>query len=473
VHHPQNSIFSGGSDPRQIGADVPSGRKKIAVVGTGIAGLSAAWLLGKNHDVTIYEKNRYLGGHSNTTDIVSEGKSIAVDTGFIVFNPLNYPNLVALFEHLDVPTQRSDMSFAASLDDGALEYSGTDLNGLFSQRRNILRPRFIKMVRDMLRFYRHAPTLVNELPLAELPLGDFLRRERYSNAFIFDHLMPMGAAIWSSSIDEMLSFPTLTFLRFFQNHGLLELTDRPEWRTVAGGSREYVQRLTGDFSGQIYFGKPVTRVDRENQRIIITALGESPRMFDHVVMACHSDEAISLLAEPSNAERSVLERIKYQPNTAVLHTDTALMPKRKKAWASWNYIGTDVDPGRQSLCVTYWMNQLQSLSTSEPVLVTLNPNRSIDPDKILRTYDYEHPIFDLATMQAQKSLWSLQGQQNTWFCGAYFGSGFHEDGIQAGLAVAEMLGGFPRPWTLEDPSGRVGLAGPLATDNSFPEAAAA
>jgi predicted NAD/FAD-binding protein len=431
--------------------------QRIAVVGTGISGLSAAWLLGKDHDVTLYEKNHYVGGHSNTSDVTIGGKEIPVDTGFIVYNPLNYPNLVALFDHLGVPTKRSEMSFGASLDGGALEYSGTDLNGLFSQRKNILRPRFLRMLADLLRFYRKAPELVGDESLREISLGTFLRREGYSDAFTFDHLMPMGAAIWSASIDEMLSFPALAFFRFFQNHGLLQLSGRPEWRTVDGGSREYVRRLTADFSGRLRCDDPVTEVVRDNRQVVISTAGGSRETFDHVVLACHSDEALNLLAAPTDAERDVLGDIHYQPNRAILHTDTALMPKRRSAWASWNYMGSETDDSTQSLCVTYWMNNLQKLQSSEPVLVTLNPNRDIEPSKILRTFDYEHPIFDLSTMRAQSRLWGLQGRQNTWFCGAYFGSGFHEDGIQAGLAVAEMLGGRPRPWDLPEAHDRIGL----------------
>lgn len=441
--------------PRLPGASKDRG--KIAVVGTGISGLSAAWLLSQDHDVTVYEKNLYVGGHSHTADIFIDGKKIAVDTGFIVYNPLNYPNLVALFEHHRVPTKRSDMSFAASLNNGALEYSGTDLNGLFSQRKNILQPRFLRMLADLLRFYKQAPGLCNDRSLQDVSLGTFLRRNRYSDAFIYDHLIPMGAAIWSSSIDEMLSFPTLAFLRFFQNHGLLRLTGRPEWRTVEGGSREYVRRLTATFSDRIRCGDPVTTVVRSDGQVIIATASGSRRTFDHVVIACHSDAALTLLAEPTDAERNILGNIHYQPNRAVLHTDTTLMPKRHTAWASWNYIGTTAGDTGRSACITYWMNRLQTLQTSQPVFITLNPNRHIDPNKILQTRDYEHPVFDLAAMRAQSGLWDLQGRQNTWFCGAYFGSGFHEDGIQAGLAVAEMLGSRPRPWILEEPSSRIGL----------------
>jgi len=436
---------SGGDEPLDI-----------AVVGTGIAGLSAAWLLSKNHRVTVYEQNATVGGHSNTVDVTVAGKPVAIDTGFIVYNPVNYPNLVALFDRLDVPTQSSEMSFAASLDDGALEYSGTDLNGLFAQRRNLLRPRFLGMLRDLMRFYRQAPTLTDDEQLHSVSLGEFLRRHGYGDAFINDHLLPMGAAIWSSSVEQMLAFPALSFLRFFRNHGLVQLRDRPEWRTVSGGSREYVSRLTAATEATWLKGAPVERVLRDGAGVTIVA-GEHRRRHDHVVLACHSDQTLRLLETPSAAEAQTLGAIRYQTNRTILHTDRSLMPRSRRAWASWNYVGAKDDGRGDALCVTYWMNLLQSLDTPEPVFVTLNPNRPIAPDRVLQTFDYEHPIFDAAALEAQTQLWQLQGQQNTWYCGAWFGSGFHEDGIQAGLAVAERLGGALRPWSVANASARIGL----------------
>ncbi len=418
--------------------------------------MSAAWLLNQRHDVTVYEQNDYIGGHSNTVDIALHGQTIPVDTGFIVYNPVNYPNLVALFQELDVPTKHSDMSFAASLEDGGFEYAGTDLFGLLAQPTNLLRPRFLAMVRDIFRFYKQAQLDCGEYALRHLPLKAYLAMNNYSQAFIYDHLMPMGGAIWSSSVNQMLEFPTLAFLRFFNNHGLVQLNDRPQWRTVDGGSREYVKRLTASFSDRIRTGNPVASIERGEQVTIISRDG-SRDVFDEVVMACHSDEALTLLAEPTEQEKDVLGGIRYQPNKAVLHTDTNLMPKAKRAWASWNYLGTGQSRDQQ-LCVTYWMNLLQALPTETPVLVTLNACKEINPDKIIREFDYDHPWFDAVAIQNQPRLWSLQGQQNSWFCGAYFGSGFHEDGIQAGLAVAEKLGGLQRPWTVSEPSTRVCLA---------------
>ena len=432
-------------------------QKSVAVIGTGISGLSAAWHLSQNHQVTVFEQNPYVGGHSNTADVEIDGQSIPVDTGFIVYNPVNYPNLVALFHHLGVPTMPSDMSFSASLNDGSLEYSGSNMQGLLAQPKNLVRPRFLRMMRDILRFYRQAPQLVWDRSLERVALGSFLRTHRYSNAFIYDHLMPMGAAIWSSSVSQMLAFPTLAFLRFFDNHGLVQLSNRPEWRTVCGGSREYVRRLTANFSDRIRTGTPVIRVERDgNVPVVITADGHREQ-FDDVVLACHADQALQMLANPTAEEQATLSNIRYQSNTAVLHTDTALLPKRRRAWASWNYLGTGEGRADQLLCVTYLMNRLQSLPTETPVMVTLNPCKAIKPNRIIQTYDYEHPLFDAKAIRSQRKLWDLQGHQNTWFCGAYFGSGFHEDGIQAGLAVAEKLGGAKRPWTVAEPSARVGL----------------
>ncbi|MDH3977629.1 MAG: FAD-dependent oxidoreductase, partial [Gammaproteobacteria bacterium] len=286
-------------------------------------------------------------------------------------------------------------------------------------------------------------------------LGDFLKREGYGEAFISDHLMPMGAAIWSSSVEQMLGFPTLGFLRFFKNHGLTQLSNRPEWRTVDGGSREYVKRILADFPGKIHYSDPVQRVDRQPGNVTLVTASGNQSQHDHVIMACHSDEALRLLGAPTAEEQTTLGSIRYQNNKAVLHTDTNLMPERKRAWASWNYIGSRVDKDSELLCVTYWMNLLQSLETPEPLLVTLNPSRPIDEDKIIERYDYAHPIFDAVAINAQPDLWKLQGQKNTWFCGAYFGYGFHEDGIQSGLGVAELLGGVPRPWTVAEEGDRV------------------
>ncbi|MHA7969198.1 NAD(P)/FAD-dependent oxidoreductase [Rhizobium sp. CAU 1783] len=432
-----------------------NGRRKIAVVGSGISGLSAAWLLSRTADVVLFEADSRAGGHANTVIARTAGREIAVDTGFIVYNDRNYPNLVALFDHLSVPTLPSSMSFSASLDSGRFEYSGSGLGGLLGQPINTVRPRFWRMVSDILRFYKEAPELLGRPELEAVSLGDYLARSGYGASFVEDHLLPMGAAIWSTTASEMRRYPLHAFIRFFANHGLLQLKDRPRWRTVAGGSREYVKRLLADFRGEVRLESPVISVRRLTIGVeVVDAAGNADR-FDDVVIATHADQALGLLSDADNGEREVLGAFEYTPNVAVLHSDVGLMPKRRKVWSSWNYIADADRSGKSALCVTYWMNHLQSLDPAAQLFVTLNPCRTVDEKKIISVFDYTHPLFDLKAIAAQHRLWSLQGRRNTWFCGAYFGSGFHEDGLQAGLAVAEALGGVRRPWTVADESGRI------------------
>lgn len=436
-------------------------KRRVAVVGAGISGLSAAWLLSSECIVSVYEAEPRLGGHANTVTVDGPKGSIAVDTGFIVYNDRNYPNLVALFEHLKVPNQPSNMSFAASLNAGSFEYSGSGLSGLLGQRRNAIRPRFWRMVADIMRFYREAPALLGRQDLATTTLGDYLDLEAYSTAFIEDHLLPMGAAIWSTTAADMRAYPLHAFIRFFINHGLVSLKDRPQWRTVTGGSREYVSRLRAATKADFRSNDPVVTIKRDEFGVkIITASGHQDR-FDDVVVATHADQALKLLDNPSSQERSILGAFDYTNNVAVLHSDVNLMPKRQRVWASWNYIGEARDAGESALCVSYWMNKLQGLDNSLPLFVTLNPSREVNPSKVHQVFDYKHPLFDTKAMAAQQQLCQLQGQRNTWFCGAYFGSGFHEDGLQAGLACAESLSGLRRPWTVKDESGRIFLKTPL------------
>ena len=438
-----------------VGKSSVSARRRIAVVGSGISGLSAAWLLSRSADVVLYEAEGRPGGHSNTVLAPAGDRQIPVDTGFIVYNDRNYPNLVALFDHLSVPTLASNMSFSASIDGGAFEYSGSGLQGLLGQRSNVLRPRCWRMLSDILRFYRQAPALLDRPELATVSLGDYLASSRYGASFVEDHLLPMGAAIWSTTASEMRLYPLHAFIRFFANHGLLSLTDRPRWRTVAGGSREYVKRLLADFSGELRLGQPVRSVRRDAFGVEVTdAQGHADR-FDDVVLATHADQSLKLLADADQVEHETLGAFEYTRNLAVLHSDPRLMPKRRKVWSSWNYISEPKGSGSNALCVTYWMNHLQSLDPMRPLFVTLNPCREIDPKHIIQTFDYEHPLFDLKANAAQRRLWPLQGRRRIWFCGAYFGSGFHEDGLQAGLAVAEALGGVRRPWSVENESGRI------------------
>ncbi|MBE0509954.1 MAG: FAD-dependent oxidoreductase [Gammaproteobacteria bacterium] len=429
---------------------------KIAVVGSGIAGLSCAWLLNRQHQVTLFEKDDRPGGHSNTVEVAcADGQQIPVDTGFIVFNPVNYPNLVAFFEELGVSSVETEMSFAVSMAQGKLEYSGTDLNGLFAQRGNLLRPAFWRLIRDLLRFYRHSAALAADPATARLSLGELLKREGYGKEFIEQHLIPMGAAIWSTPAAQMLDYPALTFLRFCQNHGLVQLSDRPQWRTVVGGSREYVQRIISELKQPIRLHSHIHKIHRQQGKVILEDRHGKREAFDHVVLAGHADQSLAMLAEPSEQERALLSQFPYQRNRAILHSDSSLMPKRRAAWASWNYLSDAGQQDGDDLSVTYWMNRLQHLPEDKPLFVTLNPSREPRAGSIHRSFLYDHPAFTLDSVAAQQQLWSLQGQQNTWYCGAWFGYGFHEDGLQSGLAVAEQLGGLQRPWTLAEPNSRI------------------
>jgi predicted NAD/FAD-binding protein len=423
----------------------------IAVVGSGIAGMSAAWLLSQRHRVTLFEADGRIGGHSNTRIVAGT----PVDTGFIVYNQGTYPNLTALFDHLGVPTQPTEMSFAVSLDRGRLEYSG-NLSGLFAQRRNLLKPRFWSMLRDLVRFYRNAP---RDLPeMGDKGLGDYLDGLGCGAAFRDDHLYPMAAAIWSTPVDDIPHHPAAAFVRFCENHGLLKLRGRPIWRTVTGGSRAYVERLTTPYADRIRNGCRVRAVRRFPDHVEIDSAAGTER-FDHVVIAAHADQALAMLAEPSGDEARLLGAFGYRRNEAVLHSDPALMPRRRRVWSSWNYASEGKDAARR-LSVTYWMNRLQSLPEDRPLFLTLNPVREPDPALVHAREVYHHPVFDAAAGAAQRALWSLQGIRRTWFCGAHFGAGFHEDGLQSGLAVAEQLGGVRRPWDVPEESGRIHI-GPV------------
>lgn len=439
----------------------PDRRLDIAVIGSGISGLSAAWLLAKRHRIVLFEADDRLGGHSHTV----EAGGVAVDTGFIVFNANTYPNLTALFDHLGIATRQSDMSFAVSLDDGRLEYSGTGLLGLFAQGRNAVSPRFWMMLRDMVRFYREAPR--NVAALGMMTLDEYLDAAGYGDSFRNDHLYPMAAAIWSTPAAKIGAYPAASFIRFCQTHGLLQLVGRPVWRTVVGGCRSYVERLL-DGIPHVVQNHPVKAVVRTGDGADIVGADGQRRHFDHVVIAAHADQALHMLADASPEERRLLGAFDYIVNDTVLHSDARLMPKRRRIWSSWNYMTRDGEDGRR-LAVTYWMNRLQTIDSDRPLFVTLNPHREIDPGAVLKQMRYSHPRFDAGALAAQRQLWSLQGHRDTWFCGAYFGAGFHEDGLQAGLAVAEVLGGVQRPWTVQDESGRIHLHG---TGPSLPAEAA-
>lgn len=427
-------------------------RRRIAVIGSGIAGLSAAWRLSLAHDVTLYEADRRPGGHAHTVTARVDAQDIEVDTGFIVYNPRNYPNFTPMLDLLGVKTAVSDMSFAASLDGGRFEYSSNP-DGLFAQKRNLLRPRMWRMIGDILRLYGHARQ--QNFCADARTLDEFLRGEGYSRSFREDHILPMCAAIWSSPVERMRGYPARAFFEFFTNHGLLQLSDRPQWRTVAGGSRHYVERLLGEFRGEFRLGAPVRKLDRGAAGVVVHTAGRTDR-YDSIVLACHSDQALALLDAPDPLESALLGAIAYRPNTAVLHTDTRLMPRRRSAWASWNYLeGARTPGGEGGISLTYWMNALQPLPTATPVLVTLNPEIAPDPARVLHVDSYDHPVFDGAAISAQSRFGLLQGHRRTWYCGAWLGSGFHEDGIQSGLAVAEALGAPVRPWGLHGTTARI------------------
>lgn len=418
---------------------------RIAIIGTGISGLSAAWLLAQRHEVTVFEKAARLGGHSNTVEVEGpDGRPIPIDTGFIVFNTVNYPNLTALFQHLDVATKASNMGLAVSLGGGAFEYAGNSVASLFAQKTNLLRPRFWSMLSGILRFYRQAPRDLSTIQDPNLSLGDYLSRNGFGRAFQRDHLLPMAGAIWSAPAEALLDYPVASFIRFFDNHGLLKLKNRPVWRTVVGGSRSYVTKLTAGFADRVRLGAGAAEIKRDRDGVTVRDVIGQISHFDHVVIATHANQALPLLVDPSPDETNLLGAFRYSRNHALLHTDASLMPQRRAAWSSWNYLGPETDKGG-ALCVTYWMNALQGIGGNRNYFVTLNPSRP-PHSNVLHSEIYEHPIYDVRALRAQVKLSELQGARNTWFCGSYFGAGFHEDALASGLSVAEALGGFKRPW---------------------------
>jgi predicted NAD/FAD-binding protein len=441
---------------------------RIAVIGAGITGLAAAWLMGQRHDVTLFEAEPRLGGHSNTVDVIAPEGTIPIDTGFIVYNPPSYPNLVAMFAHLGVETAHSNMSFAVSFDSGAYEYSGTGLSGYFGQRRNLASPSHWRMAAEIMRFHKEAAALATGPGAADatLTLGDWLSQNRYSQAFIDRHILPMAAAIWSAPAGQMLAFPAVAFARFFANHQLLQASGHPLWRTVVGGSRAYVAKLRAAFTGIVRHGEPVVRMARAGGGVDVTTASGIAERFDRVAVCCHADDALALLGDADGAERAMLGAFGYARNEAVLHTDASVMPRRRRVWSSWNYVSSDPSA---PLNVTYWMNSLQPLATGTQYFVTLNLNRPLAPGTRIAAFDYAHPVFDRAALAAQSSIWRQQGRRGLWFGGAYCGYGFHEDGLQSGLAIAEHLtadiGPVVRPWAKDHPAAT--LSGRLALPDDF------
>lgn len=412
---------------------------KLAVIGAGVSGLVAAHLLGRHHDVDVFEANAYAGGHTNTVRVDVDSQVHWVDTGFIVHNDRNYPRFEKLMAALQVPTQPSNMSFSVS-DGGRFEYASTSFGGLFANKGHLANPRFLRMVADVPRFQKAARKLLAEpeAGASDISLGDWLEQGRYSRVFIDRLIVPQASAVWSADPAQMWTFPMRFLAEFFANHGMLGLKDRPQWRTIVGGSQVYVQKLLSAFGGQVHLSSPVERVERTPDAIHVTPRGGDTQAYDQVVVATHSDQALAMLAAPTDRERELLGAIPYQANEAVLHTDRSLLPKRKAAWASWNYHLLDEPPGRT--VVTYHMNRLQDLTADREFCVTLNRTAAIDPEQIIRTIQYAHPVYTPAGHAAQARWREISGADRIHYCGAYWGWGFHEDGVVSGERVAQALG---------------------------------
>jgi uncharacterized protein len=424
---------------------------RLAVIGTGIAGNAAAWLLSERHAVTVYERELRPGGHSHTVRVDYDGEEIDVDIGFIVFNEPNYPELTSLFAHLGVKTEETCMSFAMSADHGRFEWRGGGetflqvASGLFAQPRNLFSPSYFRMLAEVRRFNKESVSDLRAGRLQNLTLGEYLRKQAFSPRLFSDYLGPMGAAIWSSPSAEILAFPAENFIAFFDNHRLLHL-DRPLWRTVQGGSRRYVEKLTARFKAGIRLGCAVTSIHRTEHGVTIGDSHGHRESYDAVVMACHSDQALAMLSDADPRERSILGAIRYAPNTAYLHRDINLMPKRRNAWASWNFLRWRREtPAQNDVAVTYWMNRLQGIDDSKPLFVSLNPPFEPAPHLTFGKFTFAHPQYDASAFAAQRRLPEIQGRRRTWFCGAWTGYGFHEDGLRSGIAVAEALGSAV-PW---------------------------
>tara|TARA_B110000014_G_scaffold264451_1_gene266198 strand:+ start:948 stop:2189 length:1242 start_codon:yes stop_codon:yes gene_type:complete len=399
---------------------------KIAIVGSGISGNSLAYTLSKNHNITLFEKNNRLGGHSHTHEIISQGNKINVDTGFIVFNKRTYPLFTKLLDELNVKYEKSNMSFSVFSKERKFEYNGTNLNSMFSQRKNILNYKFIKMIYEIIKFNRVALSLLSLK--TEISLETFLKQNNFSDYFCKNYILPMGSAIWSSNINSMLKFPAVLFIRFFNNHGMLNINDRPQWLTISNGSKEYVDKLTASIQKNIRLNCPVRKVTRNKDSVSIVHSNGTEK-FDYIFFTCHSNEALKIISDPSVKEKKILSSIPYSKNEVTLHTDESIMPKNKLTWAAWNY---NIDNANDKpIALTYNMNILQNLITQETIMVTLNDSGNINPNNILKKITYEHPLFSLESVEAQKNYKSISGVNRTGYAGAYWGNGFHEDGVRS------------------------------------------
>jgi predicted NAD/FAD-binding protein len=405
---------------------------KIAVIGSGISGLSSAYYLSKHHKVDLYEQSDHFGGHSYTYDIKEEDKIVPVDLGFIVFNELTYPNLINFFNELNVPFEKSNMSFSVSVKNTNVEYGGSGFNAIFANKLNLLNLKFLKMIREIISFYNHAPSLLQN-NIEDKTLGDYLRRSKLSKYFIEYHIIPMVAAIWSMPFSKAKEMPLKLFLNFFINHGLFRLKNRPQWYTVTNRSRTYVKKILEKISGEIFKNYKINNISRSNDNVRIS-IGNEYLDYDQVVLACHADQSLNILNDPSSKEKEILNKFTYVSNRAFLHTDENLMPSRKKAWSSWNSITKD-----NRTCITYWLNKLQNLKTNKNYFLTLNPVVEVEENKIIKQEKFTHPYFNNENVSLQKDLHLLQGKKRTWFCGSYFGYGFHEDGLKSSIDLVKKF----------------------------------
>ncbi len=410
---------------------------RIAIIGSGIAGLVSAYVLRREHEITVFEAGSHVGGHANTISVDEDGRDIGVDTGFVVFNEAAYPNFVKLLSQVGVASQPSDMSFSVQCASTGLEYASSSLSALFAQRRNVLNPSFLSMVRDIRRFFRESREVLAN-GHHDVTLGDYLADRNYSRSFIENHIVPMGSAIWSSGGAKLEEFPARQFVQFFDNHGFLQVRDRPQWRTITGGSRRYVEAVTASFRDRIHLNTPIQSVTRGTEQVTVRTLAGESHAFDHVVIATHSDQALRMLTDATEPEREILGAIPYEANDTVLHTDTRLMPSRRRAWASWNYYKPR-DP-QDTVSITYCMNNLQSISSQKTYCVSLNRATSIDDASVIQHIDYEHPIFSNAGFDAQRRHGEISGVNRTHYCGAYWGYGFHEDGVRSALNACKYFG---------------------------------
>lgn len=432
----------------------------VAVIGSGISGMAAAWLLAGRHRVTVYEQFDRIGGHVNTVNVEGPDGPIAVDAGFTVFNEINYPNFAALLRHLGVATRSTRLSIAASIEDGAIEYAMPCIARMFGRPANLLRIGFWRMLRDIRRFHRRTRALLTQAGADDLTLGNYLSNSGYSDEFIEHHLLPVAATIWATAPGEMRSHPAIDFVRFASSHGFLPMSGRRrKWRTIDGGSHTYMSRLVASLAGRIRTRCAVVQVRRHPEAVMVTDEDGESRRYDHVVIAAHADETVAMLGDASFDERRLLGAFTYSSNRAVLHRDVRLMPRHRRLWSSWNYVsGRDTRRQRQRVCLTYWLNALSAVDPRVPLFLTLNPHREPDPALVESTFYYDHPSFHPAALRAQRELPMLQGVRNTWYCGSYFGNGLHEDALVSGLAVGEALGGIRRPWTTAaaaEPLGRL------------------